>query len=159
MQFGRKQLRFALALAVASCAIFSAAALRAQEARSDAAQFPEQHAEQRSGESPDKQASDLTESVTRNLPRAASIGAPITRRNLIDRHLFGAMERDGIPHAALANDYEFVRRIYLDMTGRIPTRDQLSAFINDDSPDKRDRGPSTEPSSSMAIKAGNRSQI
>ena len=39
--------------------------------------------------------------------------------------------------ARLTNDYEFVRRIYLDMTGRIPTAAQVNSFVADNSPTKR----------------------
>ncbi len=36
-----------------------------------------------------------------------------------------------------ASDAEFVRRIYLDLSGRIPTRDQTQRFLNDAAADKR----------------------
>ena len=49
------------------------------------------------------------------------------------------MERDGVPHAPLTNDYEFCRRVYLDLTGRIPTPEQLKAFVGSTDPDKRDK--------------------
>lgn len=39
--------------------------------------------------------------------------------------------------AAPASDAEFVRRIYLDLTGRIPTAEQTRAFLADDQADKR----------------------
>jgi len=41
--------------------------------------------------------------------------------------------------AAVAGDAEFVRRIYLDLVGRIPTRDETEHFINDRTPHKRAR--------------------
>ncbi len=41
------------------------------------------------------------------------------------------------PLAALSDDAEFVRRIYLDFTGSIPTLDEARAFLADQSPDKR----------------------
>jgi hypothetical protein len=113
--------------------------LLAQETRPGAMRFPEEHAEEGSAVDPDKKASDLTESVARQLPPAGSPEASIPRRNLIDHHLFGSMARDKIPHASLSNDYEFVRRIYIDITGRIPSTEQLTKFIDDNSPDKRDR--------------------
>ncbi|WP_254513070.1 DUF1549 domain-containing protein [Anatilimnocola floriformis] len=39
--------------------------------------------------------------------------------------------------AAPADDSEFVRRIYLDLAGRIPTRDEAAAFIDDKDEGKR----------------------
>ena len=60
-------------------------------------------------------------------------------RNLIDEHLFGAMAKDKVPHAPLSGDEEFCRRVYLDLTGRIPTPEQLLAFVDNSAPDKRDK--------------------
>ena len=37
----------------------------------------------------------------------------------------------------MTNDYEFVRRVSLDMTGRIPTAAQVSSFVANTSPTKR----------------------
>jgi hypothetical protein len=48
-------------------------------------------------------------------------GAPIVpRRNFIDEYILGRMEKDHIPHAGLCTDTEFLRRISLDLTGRLP---------------------------------------
>lgn len=41
------------------------------------------------------------------------------------------------PSANLSNDAEFYRRLSLDLTGRIPSADQIRAFVGDPSPDKR----------------------
>ena len=49
------------------------------------------------------------------------------------------MTRDRIPHAPLTNDYEFCRRAWLDLTGRIPTPEQLNNFVSSVEPDKRDK--------------------
>lgn len=82
-------------------------------------------------------ASALTERVARGLPAVPSGGAP-QRRNFIDRHIFGKMERDGVPPAPLASDGEFLRRVTLDLTGRIPTAQQVREFLADRNPGKRD---------------------
>jgi hypothetical protein len=119
---------------------FACGWLAAREKRPDETPFPAEHiGKDGVTANPDRAASDLTESVARELPRLASSGAELVRRNLIDRQLFGSMERDEIPHAPLSNDYEFVRRAYLDLTGRIPTLEQYSSFVGDKSQDKRDR--------------------
>lgn len=39
--------------------------------------------------------------------------------------------------AAAADDAEFVRRVYLDLAGRIPSRDEAVAFFDNKDPDKR----------------------
>jgi len=63
----------------------------------------------------------------------------IQRKNYIDEQIFGRMERDGIPHAPLASDQEFVRRVYLDATGLLPTPGVVREFIASQDPNKRDR--------------------
>lgn len=88
---------------------------------------------------PDKQVSDLTRDVAAKLPPAEAAHKSVAIRNLIDQHLFTAMQRDNVPHAPLANDYEFCRRVYLDLIGRIPTPDQIKAFVNSKEPNKRDK--------------------
>jgi len=56
-------------------------------------------------------------------------GMTVPRRTFIDEMLFAAMETDGIPHANLCTDEEFVRRVYIDLTGNIPTTDQVLTFL------------------------------
>jgi hypothetical protein len=53
----------------------------------------------------------------------------------IDRLI--ATRAGDIESAPLASDAEFVRRVYLDLAGRIPSRNQTEAFLNDASPNKR----------------------
>lgn len=79
----------------------------------------------------------VTERVTANLPKPKAPVGRMARRNFIDEHVFGRMEREGIPHAPLATDQEFFRRVTLDLTGRIPSSADTRAFIADAAPDKR----------------------
>ena len=97
------------------------------------------HGKLLSGEDRAKDASRLTEAVAPALPASAASTAPIPRKNFIDEHIFGRMERDKIPHAPLAGDDEFLRRAYLDATGLLPTPDQVRSFLNDRDPNKRDK--------------------
>src|SRR6266481_5989061 len=69
----------------------------------------------------------------------SSAAGPISRKNYIDEQIFGRMDRDKVPHAPLANDNEFVRRIYLDATGLLPTPGQVREFVASKDPDKRDK--------------------
>ena len=59
--------------------------------------------------------------------------------NLIDRFIWEKLEADGVPHAPVADDAEFLRRVFLDLTGRLPTPEQTEEFLADESADKRDR--------------------
>src|SRR4051812_31748796 len=43
------------------------------------------------------------------------------------------------PLARLCSDADFVRRVYLDLTGVIPTADQVHEFFEDKRPDTRER--------------------
>src|SRR5260370_579549 len=61
----------------------------------------------------------------------------IPRNNLIDNYLFDKMSTDGVNPAPLTTDSEFLRRAYLDLTGRIPQPEQVVAFLNDGTADKR----------------------
>jgi hypothetical protein len=80
----------------------------------------------------------LTERVAGRMEMAAKPGR-LVPRNLVDEAIFGRMQRDGIPHAPLASDQEFLRRVMLDLTGSIPTASETRAFLADTSPDKRSK--------------------
>src|SRR5437762_10050757 len=72
------------------------------------------------GSQPDKaaEASRLTATFAR---QAAGASQEVALKNYIDEYIFGRMQRDKVPHAPLASDNEFVRRVYLDATGLLPT--------------------------------------
>ena len=53
----------------------------------------------------------------------------LKRNNFIDDALFAAMEADGVTPAALSNDAEFLRRVTLDLTGRIPLNEAVGYWI------------------------------
>ena len=59
---------------------------------------------------------------------------PVPRRNYIDEFIFGKMQKDGVPHAGLAADPEFARRVHLDLTGRLPEPEALRKFLQDADP-------------------------
>ena len=63
----------------------------------------------------------------------------IRRVNYVDDEIFGKMEADKVVSAPLSSDTEFLRRVTLDLTGRIPDADVVVAFVADPSPDKRSR--------------------
>ena len=72
----------------------------------------------------------------RNRPATANAAVPASA-NFVDDQIFGSIVAAGIPVARQTTDQEFLRRIMLDLTGRIPTSAQVDAFVADGSPSKR----------------------
>ncbi len=75
--------------------------------------------------------------LTAHLPKPAA--GPVAARNFIDEEIFAKMKRDSIPHAPLSTDLEFLRRVRLDLTGKIPTPSEVRDFLADKSISKRSR--------------------
>src|SRR5262249_41694573 len=57
----------------------------------------------------------------------------------IDQVISARLSEEKVQSAALADDAEFLRRVYLDITGVIPTADQVVAFLDSRDPNKRTR--------------------
>jgi len=55
----------------------------------------------------------------------------------IDSYIWADFQKNGISPAPPTTDWEFVRRVTLDLTGRIPTPAAVTAFVNDATPAKR----------------------
>ena len=55
----------------------------------------------------------------------------------LDRHIDSVLNREGLKPSKQTSDTEFLRRIYLDMTGTIPTPEEVLDFIDDGSKGKR----------------------
>ncbi|WP_169977787.1 DUF1549 and DUF1553 domain-containing protein [Tautonia rosea] len=60
------------------------------------------------------------------------------RRNFIDEHLLEMLEMLRIPPSPLADDATFLRRVTLDLTGRLPTPEEVDAFLADPGLSKRE---------------------
>ncbi len=69
----------------------------------------------------------------------SSTGIASSEKNLIDQYIFGRMQKDGITPAPLATDAEFLRRVSMDLTGRLPEPAAVTKFLADKDPDKRDK--------------------
>jgi hypothetical protein len=63
--------------------------------------------------------------------------AVLARR--IDQRIAEGLKARNVVAAPLASDEEFVRRIYLDLAGRIPRVSEVRAFLDDKGADKRSR--------------------
>ncbi len=55
----------------------------------------------------------------------------------IDRHVQRGLDEAGLEPAEPCNDAEFLRRVHLDLTGRVPTAKQAVAFLDSTDPEKR----------------------
>ncbi len=79
----------------------------------------------------------ITTEVSAKTPPSGN--QPIPTRNFIDEFIFSKMRRDAVPHAGLTGDVEFLRRVHLDLTGRLPEPDVIRKFLADEDPAKREK--------------------
>jgi hypothetical protein len=57
--------------------------------------------------------------------------------NSIDREVYAKLRRLNIVPSAPALDHEFLRRVYIDTIGSLPSPEEVRAFLADTDPDKR----------------------
>jgi len=79
----------------------------------------------------------LTDTVRSHLPLGSALEAK--RTNYIDDYIVGKAKRHKVPLAGLCSDTEFLRRVTLDLTGRLPEADALRKFVSDADPEKREK--------------------
>jgi hypothetical protein len=72
---------------------------------------------------------DVPEEVFANLPA----------RNFIDEEINRQLERLNLPPSPPCDDATFIRRVYLDTIGLLPTPEEVQRFLADSSEDKRDK--------------------
>lgn len=69
------------------------------------------------------------------------LGAPVDelpeQRNFIDQHVFAKLKVIGMPPSGMADDATFLRRVTLDLTGRLPTAAEMKDFLASQHADKR----------------------
>ena len=69
----------------------------------------------------------------------ADDGAAAPLHQVIDAMISADWQAKGIQPAGPSSDAEFLRRIYLDLIGAVPTTDEARAFLDDPSPEKREK--------------------
>ena len=57
----------------------------------------------------------------------------------LDRHINAVLKTEGIQPSGISEDTEFLRRVHLDLTGKIPTSEEVLDFLKDGSPNKRQK--------------------
>ncbi|MCH9022978.1 MAG: DUF1549 domain-containing protein [Planctomycetes bacterium] len=61
------------------------------------------------------------------------------RKNFIDEHIFKKLELLGLPPSVPCDDQTFLRRVSLDLVGRLPTVEESKSFLADKSQEKRSK--------------------
>jgi len=72
------------------------------------------------------------------LPQGIQFEDKVPEKTFIDKFVFKRLHQLGIPPSEVCDDATFIRRTTVDITGRLPTPDQVSAFLQDVAPNKRD---------------------
>lgn len=57
--------------------------------------------------------------------------------NYVDKHIFSKLKMLNIQPSELCTDQEFVRRVYMDVCGVLPTAAEVKAFLDSKEPNKR----------------------
>jgi hypothetical protein len=81
----------------------------------------------------------VTLPVTVLNPKPGFTWKQLAQHNYIDQLIDRKLQRLKIQPTAAVDDSGFLRRVSLDLTGQAPTPDQVLAFLNDKSPQKRSR--------------------
>ena len=74
-----------------------------------------------------------------SVPLGASVDKLPPTKNFVDKAVFANLKELGIPPSPVIDDATFLRRVTLDIGGRLPTEAEASAFLANKSPDKRDQ--------------------
>ena len=118
--------------AACACPLLFAALLAGQ---TDRTALPEDHP---AAATTDRRA-ELARQTESIVPGEADSASVVARINFIDDHIFDKLASDGVPHAPLASDATFFRRVHLDLTGRIPDGDEAREFVANRDPGKREK--------------------
>ncbi|MEX2140707.1 MAG: DUF1549 domain-containing protein [Pirellulales bacterium] len=68
--------------------------------------------------------------VVDNLPPA---------KNFIDEHVFAQLVTLGMPPSKLCDDATYIRRVSVDISGRLPSLDEVQQFLAESDPQKREK--------------------
>jgi len=72
-----------------------------------------------------------------SVPQGTPVALVPPSKNFVDDQVFGNLRELGIPPSPVCDDSTFLRRVSLDVAGRLPRDEELQAFLNDPSDHKR----------------------
>ena len=115
---------------------------QAQASLSQTAAVGTSSAQSFGGASGARRLSALTKQVASLLPPIPGGGRTgsaldLSKAGLIDQYIFSALQSAGVQPADQTTDWEFIRRVTLDLTGRIPSPADVLTFVADSTPAKR----------------------
>jgi len=73
------------------------------------------------------------------IPLGAPVGELPKPKNFVDELVFKKLKMVGMPPSAISDDATFIRRVTLDIAGRLPSMEEARAFQADKDPAKRDK--------------------
>ncbi len=73
------------------------------------------------------------------VPLGAAVADLPAPNNFVDELVFKKLRSMGMPASPSSDDSTFLRRVTIDVAGRLPTAKETEAFLADKRPDKRDR--------------------
>lgn len=73
------------------------------------------------------------------IPLGASTEGMPSPKNFIDELVFAKLQLLGLPASPVCDDATFLRRVTVDIAGRLPTVAEAEAFLSDQASDKRNR--------------------
>jgi len=81
--------------------------------------------------------------VQTSVPLAGSVAddyyTKLPQSNFIDGHIWDGLQRLGLTASEPAPEHRFLRRVYLDVIGRMPTAEEARDYLNDAATDKREQ--------------------
>ena len=73
------------------------------------------------------------------IPLGAKVPEMPAPKGIVDREIFSKLRLLGLPPSAPADDAAFLRRVTVDIAGRIPEPAEVAAFLSDTDPEKRSK--------------------
>src|SRR5205823_3207132 len=122
---------WAMMIVAFAAVLFGALAFDGEEAQAQPA--PKARAKAKSKFEPGKTAPDV-----KSLTNGTKIDAAALTK-LIDQEINKRIQAEGAKSAGLCDDAEFIRRVYLDLVGVIPSADKVAAFLDSKDANKRSK--------------------